>query len=313
MSLERLQKIIAQAGVASRREAEEMIQAGRVTVNGKIVRTLGTKADPKKDHVKVDNKLITRKEEHRYILFNKPREVMTTVEDPEGRRTVMTFIRGVKERIYPVGRLDYQSEGLILLTNDGDLAFHVSHPSEGSIKTYHVKVRGVPEDRIIQKLERGITIDGRRTRPCEISRLRTTGRTDEEGNSWHEVKLGEGRTQQIRKMFSAVGHPVVKLKRIAIGPISDSKLLPGQWRELMPSEVRLLATRRDAAKPPLRKARTSKPKAATPKRPATRVKATANAKAAEAKSRKQPAKAKAKAKSSTTAPRTKKKASPRSK
>jgi 23S rRNA pseudouridine2605 synthase len=245
MAKERLQKIIAQAGVASRREAEELIREGRVTINGKVVDELGTKADPARDHVKVDGKLITGLEEKRYILLNKPREVMTTVEDPEGRKTVVGLVRGVKERIYPVGRLDYHSEGLIVLTNDGDLAFKVAHPSQGSVKTYHVKVRGVPDERMVEKLRRGITIDGKRTLPCEIDRMKTTGRSDAEGNSWFEIRLREGRTQQIRRMFQALGHPVSKLKRIAIGPIEDPRLGPGEWRELTPQEVRLLAEVKD--------------------------------------------------------------------
>lgn len=239
---ERLQKIIARAGIASRREAEEMILAGRVTVNGRVITRLGSRAE-QKDHVKVDGKLITAAEEHRYILLNKPKEVMSTVNDPEGRASVLDLIRGVRERIYPVGRLDYHSEGLILLTNDGDFAFKVAHPSHGSVKTYHVKVRGVPSQRIIDKLERGITIDGRRTLPCEIERLRTTGKSEEEGNSWFEVRLREGRTQQIRKMFQALGHPVNKLRRIAIGPLQDDGLEPGRWRDLTSREVKLLMTR----------------------------------------------------------------------
>jgi 23S rRNA pseudouridine2605 synthase len=242
MELERLQKIIAHAGFASRREAETMIREGRVTVNGRVVKELGSKADPNNDHVKVDGKLITRAEPHRYILLYKPKEVMTTVEDPQGRKTVIQLVKGIRERIYPVGRLDFHSEGLILLTNDGDLAFKVSHPKHGSVKTYHVKVRGVPEERLVDKLQRGITIDGKRTLPCEISRMKTTGRSDDEGNSWFEVLLREGRTQQIRKMFQAVGHPVSKLRRVAIGPLSDPKLTPGDWRELTPREVKLLAT-----------------------------------------------------------------------
>ncbi len=270
MELERLQKIIAHAGFASRREAEVMIREGRVTVNGRVVTELGSRASAGRDHIKVDGKLITRAEPHRYILLNKPKEVMTTVEDPQGRRTVIDLVRGVRERIYPVGRLDFHSEGLIILTNDGDLAFKVSHPRHGSVKTYSVKVRGVPEERLIDKLQRGITVDGKRTLPCEIRRLKTTGRTQEEGNSWFEVKLREGRTQQIRKMFQAVGHPVAKLKRVAIGPISDPKLMPGDWRELTRQEVKLLATvmeprepkapRRPAKRPTIRK----KPAAAKP-------------------------------------------------
>jgi 23S rRNA pseudouridine2605 synthase len=261
MELERLQKIIAHAGFASRREAETMIRQGRVTVNGRIVTELGTKANAGRDHIKVDGKLIIRAETHRYILIYKPKEVMTTVEDPEGRRTVIDLVRGIRERIYPVGRLDYHSEGLVLLTNDGELAFRVSHPKHGSIKTYHVKVRGVPDDRIIDKLQRGITIEGKRTLPCDIRRMKTTGRTDDEGNSWFEVKLREGRTHQIRKMFQAVGHPVSKLKRVAIGPISDPKLTPGVWRELTKQEVKMLASMKEpkpakphrAAKPQARK------------------------------------------------------------
>src|SRR5438552_4476278 len=265
VQLERLQKIIAHAGFASRREAEVMIREGRVTVNGRVVTELGTKADAGRDHIKVDGKLITRAETHRYILLYKPKEVMTTVADPQGRRTVIDLIRGVRERIYPVGRLDFHSEGLILLTNDGDLAFKVSHPRHGSVKTYHVKVRGVPEDRLVDKLQRGITLDGKRTLPCEIVRLRTTAR-NEEGNSWFEVKLREGRTQQIRKMFQAVGHPVAKLKRVAIGPISDPKLSAGEWRELSKQEVKLLSTVMEPKKE-------AKPRRAAAKRVQSRGKA----------------------------------------
>ncbi|MEA2764287.1 MAG: rRNA synthase [Gemmatimonadaceae bacterium] len=270
---ERLQKIIAHAGFASRREAETMIREGRVTLNGRTVTELGTKADAASDHIKVDGKLITRAEPHRYILLYKPKEVMTTVQDPQGRRTVIDLVRGIRERIYPVGRLDYHSEGLVLLTNDGDLAYQVSHPTNGSIKTYNVKVRGIPEERLVDKLRRGITLEGKRTLPCEIERIRTTGKTDDEGNSWFEVRLREGRTQQIRKMFQAVGHPVAKLKRVAIGPIVDLKLTPGLWRELTDREVKMLATmkepkpgKRRAARPVSRK----KNPATRPKRSTTR-------------------------------------------
>jgi 23S rRNA pseudouridine2605 synthase len=262
MELERLQKIIAHAGFASRREAETMIREGRVTVNGRVVTELGSKADAAHDHVKVDGKLITHAEPHRYILLYKPKEVMTTVEDPQGRKTVIQLVKGVRERIYPVGRLDFHSEGLILLTNDGDLAFKVSHPQHGSVKTYHVKVRGVPEERLVEKLQRGITIDGKRTLPCEIARMKTTGRStgrsEDEGNSWFEVRLREGRTQQIRKMFQAIGHPVSKLRRVAIGPIADPKLTPGDWRELTPREVKMLATMQELAKPKARRTTTTR-------------------------------------------------------
>src|SRR5688572_24670847 len=246
-----------------------MIREGRVTVNGKVVTELGTKAAAGRDHIKVDGKLITRAETHRYILLYKPREVTSTVNDPEGRKTVIDLVKGIRERIYPVGRLDYQSEGLLLLTNDGDLAFKVSHPAHGSVKTYHVKVRGVPDERIIGKLERGITIEGKRTVPCEISRMKTTGRGEDEGNSWFEVRLREGRNQQIRKMFKAVGHPVSKLRRVAIGPIADPRLTPGDWRELTKHEVKMLATLQEMPKPKARRSSTrpAKKKSTSKKKP----------------------------------------------
>lgn len=265
MADERLQKIIARAGLASRREAEEMILAGRIRLNGKVVTELGTKADPDRDHVKLDGKLITRSEEPRYILLYKPKEVMTTVDDPEGRKTVMDLLRGVRERVFPVGRLDYHSEGLIVLTNDGELAYKLSHPSHGTIKTYHVKVKGVPSDKIIEKLARGIVLDGKRTRPAEFERLRTTGTGREEGNSWFVIRLQEGRTQQIRRMFQVVGHPVSKLKRVAIGSLQDGSLQPGQWRPLEPFEIRLLLK---DEKPKARKA--PRKRAVTKKAPASK-------------------------------------------
>lgn len=269
MAQERLQKIIAKAGIASRRRAEEMIRDGLVTVNGRVVTELGTRADADSDHVKVSGKLITKAEKHRYILLYKPREVMTTVNDPQGRPTVVDILKGVKERIFPVGRLDFQSEGLLLLTNDGELAFQISHPKHGSVKTYHVKVRGVPSERIIEKLSRGITLDGKRTAPCEIMRLRTTGRGEEEGNSWFDVQLREGRTQQIRKMFSAMGHPVVKLRRVAIGQVRDPHLEAGQWRDLTPREVGLLSATESAPKAKPRAPRKPRATRAAPKKAAS--------------------------------------------
>ena len=266
-----------------------MIREGRITVNGRVVTELGSKADAARDHIKVDGKLITRAEAHRYILLYKPKEVMTTVEDPQGRRTVIDLVRGVRERIYPVGRLDYHSEGLVLLTNDGELAYKISHPTSGSVKTYNVKVRGVPEERLVDKLRRGITIDGKRTLPCDIAPIKTTGKNAEEGNSWWEVKLREGRTQQIRKMFQAVGHPVSKLKRVAIGPIYDPKLSPGVWRELTKHEVKLLATLKDLPAKPRRAAKRPASKRPASKRPAA--------------SKKKPAKAAAKTRAKKTSTR----------
>jgi pseudouridine synthase len=174
----------------------------------------------------------------------------------------------------------------VLLTNDGELAFKVSHPTHGSVKTYNVKVRGVPEERIIEKLQRGITLDGKRTLPCEIERIKTTGRGEDEGNSWFEVKLREGRTQQIRKMFQAVGHPVSKLKRVAIGPLSDPKLTPGVWRELTKSEVKMLATMKDAK--PAKPRRTAK-RPTSHKKPAAAAKRTTSSASKKKASSKAPA------------------------
>lgn len=293
MALERLQKIIARAGIASRRGAEQLIEEGQVSVNGKVVTELGTKANLDVDHVKVRGKLITREEAKRYILLYKPRQVMTTLDDPSERPTVLDFVKGVRERVFPVGRLDFNSEGLILLTNDGDLAFRVAHPRHGSVKTYHVKVRGVPTDRLMEKLARGITIEGRRTLPCEISRLRTTGRGEDEGNSWFEVKLREGRTQQIRKMYKAIGHPVMKLRRVAIGPLADSTLEAGQWRDLTDQEVRRLqsqdepgATRRAAKKGGAAAAERSRaPRLAAAKKPVAKRAASPRKKEAASRSR----------------------------
>jgi len=208
-----------------------------------------------------------------------------------------------------VGRLDFQSEGLVLLTNDGELAFKVSHPTHGSVKTYHVKVRGVPDDRIVDKLQRGITIEGKRTLPCEIARMKTTGKRDDEGNSWFEVKLREGRTQQIRKMFKAMGHPVSKLKRVAIGPISDPKLTAGVWRELTKQEVKMLATMQDA-KPAKQRRTTTRStattatarRAAAKKPPQPRAKSAAGSKKKAAAGGKAPARRTASSSTKTNKP-----------
>jgi 23S rRNA pseudouridine2605 synthase len=252
-----------------------MIHAGRVRVNGKVVTELGTKADAARDHIKVDGKLLRPAEDPRYILLYKPKEVMTTMEDPEGRTTVVDYLKGVRERVFPIGRLDFHSEGLLVLTNDGELAYRLSHPSHGTVKTYHVKVKGVPLERLVEKLERGIVLDGKRTRPAEIGRLRTTGRGEDGGNSWFEVKLSEGRTQQIRKMFKAIGHPVAKLKRVAIGQLTDAALQPGQWRDLSPREIKLL-TRKEpekrAPRPSGGRAKTKTPAKKSARRPASKKK-----------------------------------------
>jgi pseudouridine synthase len=232
---ERLQKLISQAGLASRRAAEEMIKAGEVTVNGAIVTELGTKADPEKDHIKVRGKLINTKltgpREHAYILLNKPKGYLSTSSDPDGRPTVTQLIKGFG-RIYPVGRLDFNTEGLIILTNDGEFSNFVAS-SRQIPKVYEVKVKGLPNANAINKLRRGITLeDGFKTAPTEIKSLKST-----EKNGWFEVTLFEGHNQQIRKMFDAVGNSVVKLRRVAIGPIKDDRLKVGTYRKLSKEEI----------------------------------------------------------------------------
>ncbi len=231
---ERLQKLIAQAGVASRRAAEGLIAAGEVTVNGEIVTELGTKADPEKDHIKVRGKLINTKLQTRantYILVNKPKGYLSTTSDPEGRSVVTDLVKG-KGKLNPVGRLDYNTEGLIILTNDGEFANFVAS-SKLIPKVYEVKVKGLPNANAINKLRRGLRLDdGFKTAPAEIKQLKPTDK-----NGWYEVTLYEGHNQQIRRMFDAVGHSVVKLKRVAIGPITDRSLATGSSRPLTRDEV----------------------------------------------------------------------------
>lgn len=233
----RLQKLLAQAGLASRREAEEWIREGRVTVNGRVA-TVGERADPSRDAIKVDGRrLRSAPSEKTYLLLNKPKGYVTTTSDPESRDTVMDLIPGsLRSSVRPVGRLDVQTEGLLLLTDDGDLARDVTHPSTGCSKEYEVKVSGVPVGRDLERLRAGIHLDGRRTKPCGIEPMRTTARSGE-GNSWFRVTLQEGRTRQIRRMFEIIGHPVSKLKRVAIGPIRDPALPVGGTRRLAQGEV----------------------------------------------------------------------------
>jgi len=231
---ERLQKIIAQAGLASRRAAEELIKNGEVTVNGEIITELGTKADPETDHIKVRGKLINtalRNRINAYILLNKPKGYLSSAADPEGRKLVTDLVKG-HGRLHPIGRLDYNSEGLIILTNDGDFTNFVAS-SKKIPKVYEVKVKGIPTDVAIRKLIRGVRLeDGFRTAPADIKTLKPTDK-----NGWYEVTLYEGHNQQIRKMFDSIGHSVVKLKRIAIGHVQDKFLKVGSYRFLEPSEV----------------------------------------------------------------------------
>jgi 23S rRNA pseudouridine2605 synthase len=234
---ERLQKLIAQAGIASRRAAEEMIKAGEVTVNGKRAE-LGTKADPETDHIKVRGRLINakiRSKEHVYILLNKPKGYLSSVSDPQRRPLVTDLVKG-QGKLHPVGRLDFNTEGLIILTNDGAFTNAVS-ASKTIPKVYQVKTKGIPTEVAIRKLRRGLKLeDGFKTAPADIKILKPTER-----NGWYEVTLYEGHNQQIRKMFDAIGHSVVKLKRIAIGGITDAGLAVGRSRKLAAEEVKALS------------------------------------------------------------------------
>jgi 23S rRNA pseudouridine2605 synthase len=228
---ERLQKILAHAGVASRRHAEAMITSGRVTVNGHTVTELGSKADPAEDVIKVDGKKLRPSQRNVYILLNKPKNVMSTSSDPQERPTVVEYVKDkIKERVYPVGRLDFASEGLLILTNDGE--FTKLMTKAGTIpKVYHVKVAHLPEARELDKLRRGAFVDNKRLAPCKIEQLKSGD------NPWFEVTLHQGRNQQIRRMFQSIGHPVEKLRRVRIGSLEDEKLRPGQWRLLTEHEV----------------------------------------------------------------------------
>lgn len=230
----RLQKILSEMGIASRRKAEKLIIEGRIIVNGNVA-TLGMKADPSRDYIKVDGKLITGSKkgvQKVYIMLHKPRGVVTTLLDPEGRPTVKDFLKGVKYRVFPVGRLDYDSEGLLILTNDGDFAHAVLHPSKKVSKTYLVKVKGVLEEEEIQKLRTGVKLGDGITAPAKVKRITKT-----ENNSWLEMTIYEGKKRQIRRMLEKIGHPVLKLKRTRINGIEMGELEPGTYRYLTNEEI----------------------------------------------------------------------------
>ncbi|MBI2687116.1 MAG: rRNA pseudouridine synthase [Acidobacteria bacterium] len=228
---ERLQKIISSAGIASRRKAEQLIVEGRVTVNGKIVTELGTKAEFGVDHIKVDGKLLHPPQEFHYIAMNKPVGVVTTMSDPEGRPTVADLLRGVKQRVYPVGRLDYNSEGLLLLTNDGDFAKAVMAAKSELVKTYVVKVTASLTLEQEEQFRRGVYLSGKKTAPAGLKKLKHAI------NPWYEVQLVEGRQNQIRMMFRSFGVLVEKLKRVKIGFLELGPLRPREFRPLTPKEV----------------------------------------------------------------------------
>jgi 23S rRNA pseudouridine2605 synthase len=239
----RLQKLISQAGITSRRKAETLITDGCVTINGRIVTELGSKADPERDHVKVNGKLLRFESPSIYLMLNKPAGVITTVSDPEGRPTVMNLVRHVKGRLYPIGRLDYHTEGLLLLTNDGALAHTLMHPSSGVTKRYHAKIKGVVDDDQIARLSRGVKLQDGMTAPCTINKLRL-----HEKNSWLEVILHEGRYRQVRRMFESIGRSVIKLRRVGYAGLPLGDLPLGQSRRLTPKEVESL--RRAAGRSP---------------------------------------------------------------
>ena len=236
---QRLQKLIAEAGVASRRHAELLIAAGEVTVNGQVITELGTKADASKDHIKVKGKLINpalAKREKVHILLNKPKGYLSSVSDPEGRPLVTELLPASLGRLYPVGRLDFNTEGLLLLTNDGDFTNFITSARNRVEKVYEAKVKGLPPEAALQRIRRGVILDdGTRTAPAKITKVDAT-----ENNAWFEIVLHQGKNQQIRRMFDLIGHSVVKLKRSRIGFLYDERLKPGEWRRLSPQEVQRL-------------------------------------------------------------------------
>src|SRR6266404_6869234 len=255
---QRLQKLIAAAGIASRRHAEGLITAGLVQVNGQVVTELGIKADPETDHIKVKGRLIKpllQQHEKVYVLLSKPKGYLSSMADPKGRPLVTDLVPSSLGRLHPVGRLDFNTEGLILLTNDGELTNLVTSAKNRIAKVYQVKVKGVPPESAITRLRRGIAIaEGERTAPAEVRQLRST-----EANGWFEVTLHQGRNQQIRRMFDAIGHSVTKLKRIRIGLLDDKFLATGQWRTLTDIEVkRLKSTRARKIASPAKKVRAKK-------------------------------------------------------
>lgn len=234
-----MQKILSAAGIASRRAAEKLMADGRVTVNGHVVKRLGTRADQSKDDIRVDGRRVGSITRRRYLLVNKPRGVVTTRHDPQRRKTVADLVARIRDYVYPVGRLDYDSEGLLLLTNDGQLAQALTHPKHSVERVYQATVEGVPSATQLRRLRQGIVLEGRRTSPLNV-RLISGNRGRIKNQSLLEITLREGRNRQVRRMLDAIGHPVARLRRIKIGPISDRSLRPGQYRDLSRLEVNAL-------------------------------------------------------------------------
>src|SRR5438477_892732 len=244
MAEERLQKIISAAGVTSRRKAEQLITGGQVSVNGHVVTELGSKADAERDHIRVAGKLLRGPERHVYVLLNKPKGYVTTASDPEGRPTIMDLLRGVGTRVYPVGRLDYASEGLLLLTNDGELANSLTRAASHVPKTYLVKVSGKPPNEALAKLRSGVTLREKNRPPIKTAPAKLRLLKDAP-NPWYEMTLIEGRNRQIRRMFEEIGHHVEKIKRVRYGPLALD-VEPGRFRPLTLQEVAQL---KSAAQP----------------------------------------------------------------
>jgi len=232
---ERLQKIISQAGITSRRKAEQLIDSGKVTVNGHRVNTLGAKADILKDRICVNGKKINPSPGKVYILLYKPRGFITSLHDPQGRPTVIQLLKGIRQRVYPVGRLDFDTEGILIITNDGDFSQTLMHPKHEIPKTYLAKIRGEIPENVLEKLTKGVKIGGKKAVPVSVKKKGLT-----EKNSWIEMTLHEGRNRQVKRMFEAVGHWVIKLKRVAYGPLNLKGLSVGEFRFLNPKEVTLL-------------------------------------------------------------------------
>jgi 23S rRNA pseudouridine2605 synthase len=257
---ERLQKILARAGVASRRAAEAAIASGRVSVNGQTITTPGTKADATRDDIRLDGVRVQAPAASVYLVLNKPKGVVSTRQDPEGRPTVMELVPPVPG-LFPVGRLDVTTEGLLILTNDGAFAERVAHPRYEVPRVYHAKVHRVPDDQTLDRLRRGVTVDGDR---LTVDRVRVL---EAGNNAWVELTLHEGKNHEVRRLLEAVGHPVSKLRRVGLGPLTARGLKPGQFRELTPAEVRAFvapaASRARAAwvRPAADRPRTSRPSA----------------------------------------------------
>jgi len=235
----RLQKYMAQCGVASRRHAEELIRSGNVRMNGQVVTEMGVLVS-EEDRIEVNGKAIKREQNLIYIMLNKPSGYVTTVSDPEGRKTVLDLIEGVQERIYPVGRLDYDTTGLLILTNDGEFAYQSTHPGQETTKTYLAEVAGSPSEKTQLALRRGVMLDKRRTSPAKVEIVEM-----KEKSTVLKIVIHEGRNRQVKRMFEAVGHNVLRLKRTAVGKLTLGDLKPGQWRFLAPREVKLVRGERN--------------------------------------------------------------------